>query len=155
MKPRLRRLMAAVRGSGRRLAARQRVDRQPAAVPPAGRTVPTTSADVRAVPLAAGAWAAAWLGTWGSPAGIVAAAAVGVIVLAAAVINLAVERREFRPSIYGKIATATYIMTCVTIMWFNYLERTSILVQVAIYSSAFICVFSWIHYVLTIKFERA
>jgi cardiolipin synthase len=77
------------------------------------------------------------------------------IVLAAAVINLAVGRREFRPSIYGKIATATYIMTCVTIMWFNYLERPSILIQVGIYSSAAICVFSWIHYVLTIKLERA
>ena len=39
------------------------------------------------MPLAAGAWAAAWLGTWGSPAGIVAAAAAGVIVLAAAVLR--------------------------------------------------------------------
>lgn len=77
------------------------------------------------------------------------------IVLSVAVINMAVGRREFRPSIYGKIATAVYIMTCVTIMWFNYLERPSIFVQVGIYSSAAICVFSWFHYGLTIKLERA
>ena len=48
--------------------------------------------------------------------------------LTVAVINLAIGRREFRPSIYGKIATATYILTCVTIMYFNYLQRTSPLV---------------------------
>ena len=48
-----------------------------------------------------------------------------LIVLTVAVINLAIGRREFRPSIYGKIATATYILTCVTIMYFNYLQRTS------------------------------
>ena len=45
-----------------------------------------------------------------------------LIVLTVAVINLAVGRREFRPSIFGKMATATYIVTCVTIMYFNYLQ---------------------------------
>ncbi len=53
-----------------------------------------------------------------------------LIVLTVAVINLAIGRREFRPSIYGKIATATYILTCVTIMYFNYLQRTSPIVTV-------------------------
>ena len=46
-----------------------------------------------------------------------------LIVLTVAVINLAIGRREFKPSIYGKIATATYILTCVMIMYFNYLQR--------------------------------
>ena len=32
------------------------------------------------------------------------------------------------PSIYGKMATATYIITCVVIMYFNYLQRPSMLV---------------------------
>jgi len=63
-------------------------------------------------------------------------------VLTVAVINLALGRREFRPSIYGKAATATYIVTCVTIMWFNYLERPSILVQTGIYCSAAINIIS-------------
>jgi cardiolipin synthase len=78
-----------------------------------------------------------------------------LIVLTVAVINLALGRREFRPSIYGKVATATYIVTCVTIMWFNYLARPSILVQAGIYCSAAINVISAVHYVFTIKLERA
>jgi cardiolipin synthase (CMP-forming) len=72
------------------------------------------------------------------------------IVLTVAVINLAVGRREFRPSIYGKIATATYIMTCVTIMYFNYLQRTSPIVTFGIYMSAAITLISGFHYVFNI-----
>jgi cardiolipin synthase len=71
-----------------------------------------------------------------------------LIVLTVAVINLAVGRREFRPSIYGKIATATYIVTCVIIMYFNYLERTSPLVTLGIYASAAITLISGFHYSL-------
>jgi cardiolipin synthase len=71
-----------------------------------------------------------------------------LIVLTVAIINLAVGRREFRPSIYGKIATATYIMTCVTIMYFNYLQRTSMWVEAGIYSSAAITLISSVHYAI-------
>ena len=71
-----------------------------------------------------------------------------LIVVTVAVINLAVGRREFRPSIYGKIATATYIVTCVIIMYFNYLERTSPLVTLGIYASAAITLISGFHYSL-------
>ena len=70
-----------------------------------------------------------------------------LIVLTVAVINLAIGRREFRPSIYGKIATATYIVTCVMIMYFNYLQRTSLVVTVGIYASAAITLISGFHYV--------
>jgi cardiolipin synthase (CMP-forming) len=73
-----------------------------------------------------------------------------LIVLTVAVINLAIGRREFRPSIYGKIATATYIMTCVTIMYFNYLQRTSPIVTFGIYMSAAITLISGFHYVFNI-----
>ena len=71
-----------------------------------------------------------------------------LIVLTVAVINLAIGRREFRPSIYGKIATATYIVTCVIIMYFNYLQRPSIFVAVGIYASAAITLISGFHYVV-------
>ena len=71
-----------------------------------------------------------------------------LIVLTVAVINLAVGRREFRPSIYGKIATATYILTCVIIMYFNYLQRPSPLVTAGIYASAAITLISGFHYSL-------
>ncbi len=45
------------------------------------------------------------------------------IVLTVAVVNLAVGPRTFRPSIFGKIATATYVITGVVALYFNYLER--------------------------------
>jgi cardiolipin synthase len=70
-----------------------------------------------------------------------------LIVLTVAVINLAIGRREFRPSIYGKVATATYILTCVVIMYFNYLQRPSALVQLGIYASLVITLISGFHYV--------
>jgi cardiolipin synthase (CMP-forming) len=69
-----------------------------------------------------------------------------VIVLTVAIINLAVARREFRPSIFGKIATATYVCTCVLVMYFNYLKRTSVVVQVSIYASLAITLISGFHY---------
>ena len=72
------------------------------------------------------------------------------IVLTVAVINLAVGRRTFRPSIYGKIATATYIVTCVIIMLFNYLQRPSVFVTIGIYASAAITLISGFHYVFTV-----
>ena len=43
-----------------------------------------------------------------------------VIVLTVAIVNLAIGPRTFRPSIFGKIATATYIVTAVGAMLFNY-----------------------------------
>jgi cardiolipin synthase len=73
-----------------------------------------------------------------------------LIVLTVAVINLAIGRREFKPSIYGKVATATYILTCVVIMYFNYLERTSPIVTFGIYASAAITLISGFHYVFNI-----
>jgi cardiolipin synthase (CMP-forming) len=76
-----------------------------------------------------------------------------LIVLTVAVINLAIGRREFRPSIFGKIATATYILTCVTIMYFNYLQRPSVFVRAGIYASAAITLISGFHYVFSIKLE--
>jgi cardiolipin synthase (CMP-forming) len=68
------------------------------------------------------------------------------IVLTVAVVNLAVGPRTFRPSIYGKIATATYVLTGVVALYFNYLERPSTLVAAFIYASLVITVVSAFHY---------
>jgi cardiolipin synthase len=57
------------------------------------------------------------------------------IVATVAVVNLAIGPRTFRPSIYGKVATALYIMTGVAALYFNYLGRTSSLVRALIYAS--------------------
>ncbi len=58
-----------------------------------------------------------------------------VIVGVVAVVNLAVGPRTFRPSVWGKMATATYIVTSVVVMFFNYRQETSILVDVFIWTS--------------------
>ncbi len=70
-----------------------------------------------------------------------------VIVLTVAIVTIAVGRRQFRPSIYGKVATATYIVTCVVVMFFNFLGRPSLLVTAGIYASLAITLVSGIHYV--------
>ena len=68
------------------------------------------------------------------------------IVLTVAVVNLAVGPRTFRPSIFGKIATATYIVTGVIALYFNYLNRQSVVVSVFVYASLAITLISAFHY---------
>ena len=68
------------------------------------------------------------------------------IVATVAAINLAVGPRTFRPSVFGKIATATYIVTGVATLYFNYLDRPSGLVTILIYASLVITVISAAHY---------
>src|SRR4051812_41195132 len=43
-----------------------------------------------------------------------------VIVLTVTIVNLAIGPRTFRPSVFGKAATATSIATAVVAMFFNY-----------------------------------
>jgi cardiolipin synthase len=69
-----------------------------------------------------------------------------VIVATVAVFNLAVGPRTFRPSIWGKTATATYILTGVVTLYFNYLGRTSYVVTALIYASLVITFVSAGHY---------
>lgn len=70
-----------------------------------------------------------------------------VIVLTVAIVNLAIGRRTFRPSIYGKIATATYIVTAVLAMLFNYLGYHSRIVDLAVWTSLGITLVSAFHYI--------
>jgi cardiolipin synthase len=58
-----------------------------------------------------------------------------VIIGVVAVVNLAVGPRTFRPSLLGKATTAAFIVTSVVVMYFNYLGRTSPLVDAAIWLS--------------------
>ena len=68
------------------------------------------------------------------------------IVATVAVFNLAVGPRTFRPSIFGKAATATYILTGVVTLYYNYLERPSGVVTALIYASLAITIVSAAHY---------
>jgi len=72
------------------------------------------------------------------------------IVLTVAVVNLAVGPRTFRPSIYGKIATATFVITGVVTLYFNYLEQPSPVVTVFVWASLAITVISALHYGLQV-----
>jgi cardiolipin synthase len=64
------------------------------------------------------------------------------IVLTAAVINLAVAHRTFRPSMLGKLATAIYIMTGVVALYGNYRGLPEGLLPVFVYSSLVITLVS-------------
>ena len=70
-----------------------------------------------------------------------------VIILTVAIVNLAIGRRTFRPSIYGKIATATYIVTAVAAMLFNYLGYRSLVVDIGVWASLAITIISSLHYI--------
>jgi cardiolipin synthase (CMP-forming) len=76
------------------------------------------------------------------------------IVATVAVVNLAVGPRTFPPSIFGKIATATYVLTGVVALYFNYLEQPSPVVTVFIYASLAITFVSAFHY-LVLMFRAA
>ena len=69
------------------------------------------------------------------------------IVLTVAIVNLAIGRRTFHPSVFGKIATATYILTAVVAMFFNYLQVHSIVVDLCVYASLAITLVSGFHYI--------
>jgi cardiolipin synthase (CMP-forming) len=68
------------------------------------------------------------------------------IVATVAVVNLAIGPRTFRPSIYGKIATALYIVTGVAALYYNYLGEPATLVQALIWASLSITFVSAGHY---------
>jgi len=69
------------------------------------------------------------------------------IVSTVAIVNLAIGPRTFRPSIFGKVATATYIVTAVVAMFFNYLRQPSMVVELFIYGSLVITLISAFHYI--------
>lgn len=70
-----------------------------------------------------------------------------VIVLTVAIVNLAIGRRTFRPSLLGKVATAIYILTATGAMFFNYLHTRSLAVDVLVWASLGITLASGLHYV--------
>jgi cardiolipin synthase (CMP-forming) len=70
-----------------------------------------------------------------------------VIVLTVAIVNLAIGPRTFRPSLFGKAATATYMMTAVVAMFYNYRGYHSAVVDVFVYASLGITLISSLHYI--------
>jgi cardiolipin synthase len=71
-----------------------------------------------------------------------------VIVVTVAIVNLAVGRRTFPPSVWGKAATASYVVTCLLCMAVNYLRVSSPLLTAAVYASLALTIVSSLHYIV-------
>lgn len=69
------------------------------------------------------------------------------IVMTVAVVNLAVGPRTFRPSIFGKIATAIFVLTGIVTLYFNYLRVTSPWVTTCVYAALAMTLISGFDYV--------
>lgn len=74
-----------------------------------------------------------------------------VIIGVVAIVNLAVGPRTFKPSIWGKLTTAAYIVTAVVVMYFNYLERPSLLVDAGVWLSLLLTLVSATDYFFRIR----
>jgi cardiolipin synthase len=72
------------------------------------------------------------------------------IVLTVAIVSLAMGPRTFKPSLLGKGATAFFILTCVVVMYFNYLGTPSPVVDLFIWGALAITLASGIDYVFRV-----
>ena len=52
-----------------------------------------------------------------------------VIVAVVAIISFAIGPRTFQPSVWGKLATATYIVTSVVVMYYNFRQEQAVIVN--------------------------
>ena len=77
------------------------------------------------------------------------------IVLTVAVVNLAVKRRTFRPSMLGKLSTVAYVLTGVVTLYANYEGDTSPLVTAGVYVSLALTLASGGEYVIRVGREIA
>lgn len=76
------------------------------------------------------------------------------IVLTVSIVNLALGPRTFYPSIWGKLATATFAATGVVTLLFNWLATPSPIPRAFFIGSAGITIFSALHYLLTAQRPR-
>jgi cardiolipin synthase (CMP-forming) len=74
-------------------------------------------------------------------------AIIGVV----AIVNLAVGPRTFRPSLLGKATTAAFILTSVVVMYFNYRQETSLVVEIGIWLCLALTLISSADYFLRLK----
>ena len=74
-----------------------------------------------------------------------------VIVGVVAIVTLAAGPRTFRPSLLGKTATATFILTTVVVMYFNYRGERSVLIDVMVWLSLALTVLSAADYFLKLR----
>ena len=74
-----------------------------------------------------------------------------VIVGVVAIVNLAVGPRTFRPSIWGKLATAIYIVTSVIFLYFNWRHEMSVVIDLVIWTALAVTLVSSADYVVSMR----
>jgi len=74
-----------------------------------------------------------------------------VIVAFVAIVNLAVGRRTFTPSLLGKSATVAFILTSVVMLYYNYLRQTSVLIDIGVWASLTLTVLSSADYFFRVR----
>jgi cardiolipin synthase len=73
------------------------------------------------------------------------------IVATVAIVSLTLGPRTFPPSIYGKIATALYIVTIAVVLLFNFLGQASVVVDIMVWVSLAITLLSGFHYTVHVR----
>ena len=74
-----------------------------------------------------------------------------VIVGVVAIVSLVSGPRTFTPSILGKLATATFIVTSVVIMYFNYRREQSLVVDLFVWASLAVTLVSAADYFMKLR----
>ena len=74
-----------------------------------------------------------------------------VIVAVVAIISLAIGPRTFRPSMWGKLATATYIVTTVVVMYYNFRQQEAVIVDLFIWAALVVTLISAADYFLKLR----
>jgi len=73
------------------------------------------------------------------------------IVATVAIVSLTLGPRTFPPSVYGKIATALYIVTIAVVLLFNFLKQASVVVDIMVWVSLAITLVSGFHYTVHVR----
>ena len=73
------------------------------------------------------------------------------IVATVAIVSLTLGPRTFPPSVYGKVATALYIVTIAVVLLFNFLGQPSVVVDIMVWVSLAITLLSGFHYTVHLR----
>jgi cardiolipin synthase len=74
-----------------------------------------------------------------------------IIVGVVAIVHMAMGPRTFQPSLLGKLATGTYILTVVVFLLFNWLREDSLMIDVAVWCSLVFTLASGLDYIVRIR----
>jgi cardiolipin synthase len=74
-----------------------------------------------------------------------------LIVGVVALVNVAMGPRTFRPSLLGKVATTTYILTAVAFLYYNWRDADSVVIDAAVWCTLVLTLASGIDYIVRLR----